>query len=140
MWAWYCRSSEQCARVLHGNKRGERRSSSFGTSLCADSPLYQLNRMNNSLNLLTHIKTKTYFSQIAIICFYRVGSCGRLASLITSHGGAKWPAEPRWRGTQQTRAYEPVRHMGNRWIFPELHPEVSPSSLSPTASRLCQTC
>ena len=41
------------------------------------------------------------------------------------HGGEKWPAElPRERGSQQTRAHEPVRDVGDRWILPELHPEV----------------
>lgn len=48
-----------------------------------------------------------------------------LGRLITNHGGEKWPVELRWRGAQQTRTDEPVRHMGNRWIVPELHPEVS---------------
>lgn len=41
------------------------------------------------------------------------------------HGGEKWPVElPRERGSQQTRAHEPVRDVGDRWILPELHPEV----------------
>lgn len=61
------------------------------------------------------------------------------------HGGEKWPPEfPRERGAQQTGAHEPVRHLGDRRILLQLHPEVSsfiiifPVNLPPP-SRRCNT-
>ena len=45
--------------------------------------------------------------------------------LHRDHGGEKWPVEfRRQRGSQQTGAHEPVRHMGDRRLLPELRPQV----------------
>lgn len=45
---------------------------------------------------------------------------------VPDHGGEKWPAQlPRERRSQQTGAHEPVRDVGDRWILPELRPQVS---------------
>lgn len=52
-------------------------------------------------------------------------SAGGVRDTSSEHGGEKWPVKlPRERGAKQTGAYEPVRHLGDRRLLSELHPQV----------------
>ena len=87
-----------------------------------------VSRLNYSTD--THTQEHTHIEDLHWFFgfFFFTNPCSSVSDSPTrspDHGGEKWPAElPRERGSQQTRAHEPVRDVGDRWILPELHPEV----------------